>query len=194
MLRLASIVEGHGDAAAIPVLFRRLSDHLSLPIGEVLKPIRIPKQRLMKAGELERAVELAARQTGPGDAIFILVDADTDCPATVGPQLLRRAVAVHSDRRIAAVLAKSEFEAWLVAAAGSIAGRRGLSSPLLAPNDPESIRDAKGWLSRHCRSGFQYRETLDQEGLAAVFDLNVARASSSSFDKLCRELEALRAP
>jgi len=61
---LSCIVEGHGDAAALPVLLRRMTERMIpgavLDLGCVL---RIPRTRLIKPGELERAVELAARKS-----------------------------------------------------------------------------------------------------------------------------------
>jgi hypothetical protein len=85
------------------------------------------------------------------------------------------------------VLAKSEFENWFIAAAESIAGDSGLAPGLSSPSDPESIRDAKGWLQKAMPPGRKYSETIDQPSLASKFDLNAARRAPS-FDKLCREI------
>ncbi|MGH9393755.1 MAG: DUF4276 family protein, partial [Terriglobales bacterium] len=89
------------------------------------------------------------------------------------------------------VLAHSEFETWFVAAAESLRGRRALDDELAAPAEPETIRDAKGWLSAHMPPSTRYSETLDQAALAAAFDTDLARRRSPSFDKFCRSLEAL---
>jgi hypothetical protein len=59
---------------------------------------------------------------------------------------------------------------------------------LVAPADPESIRDAKGWLQKAMPPGRKYSETVDQPSLASKFDLNAARRAPS-FDKMCREIE-----
>lgn len=139
-------------------------------------------------GQLERAVELAARRTSREDAILVILDADDDCPAELGPELLERARRARSDRRIYVVIAKSEFESWFIAAARSIAGHRGLELELDIPDDPEAIGDAKGWLSRSSAPGKSYRETLDQPALSQVLSLDEARRSPS-FDKLWRSLE-----
>ncbi len=69
-----------------------------------------------KANEVERAVEFAARRMEPPRAILILIDADDDCPAQVGPELLHRATVARSDVPLGVVLAKREFEAWFLAA------------------------------------------------------------------------------
>jgi hypothetical protein len=75
LLRLIPIVEGHGDVEAVPLLLRRVfHEHLDRTGIEVLRSIRVPKSKLLKDGELERAVELAARQTQPGDAVIIISD------------------------------------------------------------------------------------------------------------------------
>jgi hypothetical protein len=55
---MAVIVEGHGEVEAVPVLIRRIAAEV-VPRQEVLiKPIlRVPANRLIKQGELERTVE-----------------------------------------------------------------------------------------------------------------------------------------
>jgi predicted GTPase len=50
---------------------------------------------------------------------------------------------------------------------------------IVAPDDPESIRGAKEWLTRHMERGRSYSETLDQPSFAARFDLQAARALPS---------------
>ena len=92
-----------------------------------------PEIKVVKKGELERAVELAARKIGGQGAIFILLDSDDDCPAQLGPALLCRALEVRSDLPIAVVLAKHEFEAWFLAAAESLRGYKGLKNDLAPP-------------------------------------------------------------
>ena len=130
---------------------------------------RVKRNRIVKPGEMERAVELAARRAGPEGSILILLDADRDCPGELAPKLLRRAVGARSDRPISVVLAKSEFESWFIAAAESIAGRQGIRKTAQAPATPESINDAKAWLSGCMPSGRSYRSTRDQPGLATIF-------------------------
>ncbi len=191
MQRIASIVEGHGDVKAVPILLRRIARQLcSGSIPNILRPIRVGRYKIVKSGELERATELAARQTGTRGCILILLDADDACPAELGPELLARAVATRPDRDIRVVIAKSEYEAWFLAAAHSIVGHRGIRPLSDRPPDPESIRDAKGWLTAHLPSGQSYRETLDQPALSEIFDLDAAR-KAPSFDKLWRDVSWL---
>jgi len=88
------------------------------------------------------------------------------------------------------VLAKTEFESWFLAAAASIAGRRGIAESVTPPAKPEAVRDAKGVLSSWMPGNRSYRPSRDQAALAAVFDLHDARFAPS-FDKLWRDVEAL---
>lgn len=193
MLRIAAIVEGHGEVDAVPILLRRIAERTAPDFAvEVPRPIRVKRQQVLKPGELERAVELAALRAGPDGGILILLDADEDCPAALGSCLLRRAAATRPDHAIRVVLAKVEYEAWFLAAASSIAGRRGVDETALPPPEPESIRDAKGWLSARMPVGHRYRETLDQAAFSAILDLDIAR-TAPSFDKLWRDVATLLA-
>jgi hypothetical protein len=134
----------------------------------------------------------AAGNRVPGaGGILVLVDADDDCPGTEGPAWLARAQKARSDKPVAVVFAKREFEAWFLAGASSLAGKRGMSTNLAAPPSPEEERGAKQWLTKQMEGSRAYKETLDQPALADVLDLDQARAGSPSFDKLCREVERL---
>ena len=157
---------------------------------DILKTIGIPKSRLIRPGELERAIELAARKTEGRGAVVVLLDSDDECPGKVGPDLLRRALIARSDVQVSVVLAKREFEAWFLAAIESLAGSRGLLAGLKAPPDPEGVRGAKEWLTEHMEFGCTYRETLDQPALAARLSLHAARRADS-FDKFYRDMVRL---
>ncbi len=190
-VKIGCIVEGDGEVEAVPVLIRRIAWDLypELPII-VERPIRAPRNLVVKADELERRVELAARRVDGQGVIFIILDSDVECPAELGPALLDRASQTRSDLPIAVVLAKQEFEAWFLAAAESLRGQRGLKDDIDSPNDPEAIRDAKGWLSKRMEDSRTYRETRDQAAFAALFDIEQAR-EADSFDKCYRDIVRL---
>ncbi len=191
MLRLAAIVGGDGECEAVPILVRRIARALDPGLIPVVHPVlRVPESRLIKQGELERTVELAARKLGGQGGILIVLDCDDGCPAEDGPKLLGRAVAVRSDIPISVVLAKREFEAWFLAAAESLRGRRGLSGNLTAPPDPEAVRGAKEWLADRMPQDQAYSETTDQPALTHLFDLGAARRADS-FDKCYRAISQL---
>lgn len=186
------IVEGHGEVEAVPVLLRRVAGRLDPNRSvEVRRPIRVNRGTLVKQPELSRYVDLAGRMHGGLGATLVLVDADDDCAATMGPELQSWARAARPDVAVAVVLAVHEYEGWFLASASSIAGHRGLPADLAAPDEPESVRDAKGWLQRRRTDGLAYAPTVDQPALSARFDIDAARAMAPSFDKLCRELRRL---
>lgn len=191
MPRLAAIVGGDGEREAVPILVRRIAQTLDPGLIPIIKPVlRVPESRLVKQGELERTVDLAARKIGAHGGILILLDCDDGCPAKEGPALLARASAARPDVPIATVLAKREFEAWFLAAAESLRGNRGLAGDLSAPPDPEAIRGAKEWLADRRLLEQSYSESTDQPALTALFDLTAARRADS-FDKCYREIVGL---
>jgi Domain of unknown function (DUF4276) len=190
-VRLACVVEGQGDERAVPILVRRVAAALDPMLGvSIVLMVRRPKSKLLRPPGLEDAVELAARATGQGGAILVLLDSDDDCPAELGPRLLERARAQRGDRSLAVVLAKREFEAWFLADAESLRGQQGLPGDLQAPPDAEAISDAKGWLSDRMPRGETYVETRHQPAFAASLDLDRARRADS-FDKCYRDLARL---
>lgn len=73
---------------------------------------------------------------------------------------------------------------------GCIVEGHGEVEAVPAPDDPEAIRDAKGWLSERMENNRTYRETRDQPALTALFDLERAR-HVDSFDKCYREIVRL---
>jgi hypothetical protein len=89
------------------------------------------------------------------------------------------------------VLAKCEYEAWLIASAESISGHRGLPADLTCPASPDELRDPKGWLSNRLPAGRRYQPTLDQTALTAHLDFALARERSRSFRKLLSALDKL---
>ncbi len=190
-VKIAAIVEGHGECEAVPILIRRIAQMIDPGfVPKVLPPLRVPATRLFKEGEVERSIELAARKLEGRGGVLIIVDCDWEncCPAEQGPVLLKRAIVTRGDLPIAIVLAKREFEAWFLAAAESLRGRCGLPDDLEPPIDPETIRGTKEWLSHRMLPGRSYAETTDQPVLTAAFDMEVARRADS-FDKCYREVK-----
>jgi hypothetical protein len=176
-IKVGCVVEGHGEVKALPILLRRMGNSIDPEVHlEIMPPIRRPRGSLVnKEGELERAVELAALKARPRGGVFVLLDSDDDCPAKLAPKLLGRAEPAGIELPVTVILPKREFEAWFLAAAKSLRGKRGLPADLEPPRDAEEIRGAKEWL-RARMAGRTYAETIDQPALAAVFDLNLARA------------------
>ena len=197
MMAVASIVEGDGEVAALPVLLRRLGQwrgtrgHV-----DVLPPIRVRKDRFLnRPEEFSRHLKLAAEKCKESGWVLILFDADDDCPAEKGAAVLRAAQAIIPYRRVAVVLANREYEAWFIAAAESLKGCRGFQSrPNDTQVDPEISRNAKGWVRERMPAGAGYGETTDQPGFSARFDLDLAHQRGRSFRKLCSEWDKNTSP
>jgi hypothetical protein len=187
-MKVATIVEGDGEVAAVPVLLRRIAEWRTPEVfTDVLPPIRVRRDRFLKLDEeFQRYLRLAAAKCEDDGWILVLLDADDDCPAQLAEQILARAAASIAHRKVSVVLAKREFEAWFVAAAESLNGYRGFSFDPAERIDAETPRDAKGWLRQRIASGV-YGETTDQPAFAARFDLQQAFDGSRSFRKLCSE-------
>lgn len=191
MATIVPIVEGHGEVEAVRTLIVRTAQEVSPDIHvDVAQPIRVKRLLVVKPEELEKRIRLAARKGGTDGRILVLLDADQDCPAELGSQLLSRAQQERNDRRIAIVIAKTESEAWFVAAAPSLVGPWGLTANVVAPADPESLASPKEWIRARMQGG-RYRETTHQASLTSRFDLAMARRAAPSFDKMCRSVATL---
>lgn len=191
-LRIAPIVEGHGEDLAVRILLQRLwTEVLGQDYVEVLKPIRSSRTKMTQSRELERALDLAVlklRSAASSDPalVLIMLDADEDLACVLGPNLLQRAKAHRGDADISCVVATVEYETWFVAAAESLSELLELSEAI--PLSPESSRSGKAWIQKRFR-GVKYSPTVDQPAMTRRMDLLQARGRSPSFDKLCRELE-----
>jgi hypothetical protein len=193
IINMAVIVEGHSEVESVPVLIRRIAAEIDPSVFiDIKEPIRRPASKLKRPGELENAVELAARKIGGNGGVLILLDCDGygECPKTDAPLLLSRAHASRSDIPVSVVLANKEYETWFIAAAESLRGKRRLSESLEIVADPENIRDAKGWLSHRMPQNDPYSEVNDQPALTGKFDMQSARRARS-FDKCYREIAGM---
>lgn len=191
ILDVCSIVEGHGEVAAMPFLVRRIRDFVKPDFQvNILRPIRVPRHKVIKQGELERAIELAMRQSKSPRILFILLDADDDPPCIFGPDLLARAHQSRRDIPIGVVLANREFESWFLSALESLQGCCGLAENLPSLSNSETKRDAKGELSKYMKDRV-YSSIPDQAALTKIFNMELARRNSDSFDKCWREIERL---
>lgn len=193
-LRVAVIVEGHGEFTAIRGLLNRIwYEHLNGDGLEVLRPFRIPQGKILNEDGLKKAVDAAKidlDRRPPDDfrkLVIILIDSEGKPPCQLAPQLLLWANQARSDADIACVLPHIMFETWFVAAATSLAGQNDLPSHLTTPDKPEENRLGKGWLKKQLPR--KYIETVDQARFVGRMNLAECRANSPSFDKLCRELQ-----
>ena len=172
MRRIFSIVEGKGDADATPMLILRvLAAQNASDRAQPGKAQHEHKGTLLKRGELER-IARTLLQKARGDArVLLLIDADDDCAATLGPKLQDRLDREFGTGVCAAVVAVREYENWLIA--------------------DEAALDAKRTLSDRRTDGRSYRPTADQAHLTAQVNVETVRQHCRSFDKLWREIARL---
>lgn len=182
-MKIQTIVEGYGDVIAVPVLLRRLRDEAGAYGLDVGRPIRSRHSDLVQETSLRKVVQLARRQPQCG-AILVLLDSDDACPKEKAPEIEAWARAETGDVPVAVVMAKSEFEAWFLAAVESLRGMRGIVENAEPPEKPEEIRGAKERLEELMLRGRSYSETADQAALAAQFDMSQAYRECRSFRRL----------
>lgn len=187
MSRVVAIVEGDGEVEAIPVLLRNISNRVTPnEYPEILPPIRVRRDRFLNIEEdFSRHLLLAHAKCKSDGWILIVLDADDDCPKDLSARLLERAKTLLPLARISVVLANREYEAWFIASAQSLHGKRGFEC-LEQSADAETPRDAKGWMREHMQSG-AYRPRTDQPAFSAALDVELAASNSRSFRKLVKE-------
>ncbi len=190
-MRILPIVEGDGELAAVPALLRRVLQDLNRHDVKVA-----PAQ---KRGELPRVLSRfdAFLQTALLERCPILWVMDYDCAdcddeAKHAALLQERANNIARGASVEFVFMVQEFESLFLADHETT--RKvfaDISSVCTFPADPESVRDAKGWLSRARPKGSAYKPTLHQAKLAAQLDLNRLRSRSQSFVRFHSAVERL---
>jgi hypothetical protein len=191
-LAILPIVEGHSEAEAAPVLLRRLLLRLERPEIQIARPFRVPRLKMVRPGEIERAVIQGIRDRQDIGAVLVILDADDDDPLHLEASLLERCrKASHLPSAVVAPC--REFEAWFLGSKDSLRGVCGIRQTANAPDGPETIRDAKGRLTSNMDEGRRYLEIDDQPVLAARMDLDLVLRRCLSFQRLTSELERILA-
>ena len=186
---IALIVEGKAEVESVPLLIRKLLARNGAHDVSIARPFRVKRNRVVREGEMERAVQLCLNSRPNPVGLIVLLDADDDCPARLGPTLLGRCRSV-TGLPVFVVLASRELESWFLGAKESLRGVRGIRGDATAPEDPEGIRGAKERLSQNMMPG-RYIEVDDQPALAARMDPEEAARLCPSFARFRSALHAL---
>jgi hypothetical protein len=155
VITIATVVEGHGEVRALPILVRRVAHEHGYYDVETPEPFRLPRGRFLTPAEFERVIEIQARSVVGSGGVVALLDADNDCAVELAKKIREGYL---GNRRYALVAAVREYESIFLA--GKVVG------------DPEEVRDAKRAVTR--LTG-KYRETVHQASLSAMVDLDHAR-------------------
>jgi hypothetical protein len=191
MIYVAPIVEGHGEVEAFPPLLHRIvraEGYQGLLL--VNAPIRVKIGSFLNDPDYrrKRLVLAAAKAAEHNGIVVVLLDCEDNCPAELGPTLLREAREARHDVRTLIALTYREYETWFLAAARSLRGRRGLPADLEPPQNPEAIRGAKEWLGRRMET--PYDPIIHQAEFSRAMDFAEAR-TNASFDRLYAHISEL---
>jgi hypothetical protein len=188
---LATIVEGRSEVESVPILLRRILSSLQAsPVIAVARPFRVSRTRVVREGELERALEQVIRDRSNVKGIIVLLDAEDDDPAALGSRLLDRCRKTTNIPAVV-VLAIREFEGWFLGAKESLRNLQGITSGAKAPEKPETIRGAKERLTRNMQPGRRYLEVEHQPAFAEKMDIQAAAARCPSFQRLLDKVKEL---
>jgi len=205
---IVPIVEGHGEVQAVPILIQRWLQHRRFHLNfslDVKGLVRASGNGALKVAHnaddelgVEHYIEYALLRRP--DAIIVILDADDDAPASLGPVLLDRARAsVPSDFPICVVLAVREFEAWFLSAFPSPVFRANLEASgyilsrrtLPRGTDVETIANCKAYVARLIGIP-KYEPTTHQPALTGILPFTQAMCRRSpSFARLLTELDSL---
>ncbi|MCG2773825.1 MAG: DUF4276 family protein [Desulfobacterales bacterium] len=174
----------------MPILLRRICVQMQAVNIQIARPYRVKRNKVVKAGELERAIEQGIRDRSNIGAILLLLDAEDDCPAALAPELSERCRQT-THLPVAVVLANIEMEGWFLGGKESLRGVCGIKPDAVAPPNPESIRGAKERLSKNMEYGRRYLEVDDQPTMATQVNSDLTQGRCPSFDKFLREVQNL---
>ena len=194
MTTIIPVVEGVGDATALPGLLGRiLLERYNRPdvmVAQGRTNVVTANGRQKLESKLDNFLQHA--QNKPEcDAILILLDTDGDCPVALAQGLLRRCEQVGLMRPLEIVCAHWSYESWFLASLDTIKGRRGISDTAALSHDAEDVQNPKQWLTNQMPPGRAYKETTHQAPLTQHIDIGMAHNNSRSFRRLCHALELL---
>jgi hypothetical protein len=183
MRPILPIVEGRGDALAVPELIRRVLHEHEIFDVRVLTPQERGDLPKVKA-KLESFLKIASYEKAP---ILMVLDFDCDfceCPLREREELLASARSIHIDQAFDVCFMVKEYESlFLWDEDTTRAVFPAIPKGRAFPPDPESVRDAKGWLSNALPKGVAYKTTVHQQKLTARLDLDRLRECSPSFQR-----------
>jgi hypothetical protein len=167
---IATVVEGHGEVKALPVLLRRIAyELLGVPYVLVPPPYRVKRNRMTQPAELSPASRFQSVRVADRGGVLVLADADDDCAVNLAADLRQAA----QPTPVEVAIAVREFEAWFLGAVESLRGHSAVRDDAVYDGNPERPRAAKGVLEELMTE--PYRETLHQPAFAAMVDIQQAQ-------------------
>ncbi len=185
MSKLHLIVEGEGDASAMPVLVRKILN------ANALDHIQITRPQI--SGDLRKVFKRLGDFMGYGlkneCPILWVLDCDDNIGGVVGCPVrhvenLRLAMqeqGIHQTQSVEFAFFTKEFESLFLAEELALRDFYRLPEALGIDGDARNRRDAKGEISKLLGKSRGYKETIDQAKIAARLDLNVCRKVSRDY-------------
>ena len=187
-MKLIPIVEGPGDASAVP--------HLLRGILYANKIFDVEIDRPYKAGEFFKVRKvfpnLIRALEKEGALLLVLIDCDDGCAVTKASELRDLIPEDLAHVRLEIAFIVREYESLFLFDPETTRACLQIANDIAFPDQPEELRGVKGWLSRVMGEGRAYKETVDQEQITARLDLDVIRPRSRSFRHLESALRRLR--
>lgn len=183
MNRILPIVEGDGDLKAVPVLLRNLLTLHGLHETQILPPHKRGELPKVTAG-FDNYFRMALKENA---AILLVLDFDCencDCPYQEAEKLYQRAQSIRSNWPFKIAFLVKEFESLFLAETQAAKNVLALPPGTKFPDEPETIRDAKGWLSKALPKGSAYKPTVHQAKITAHLNFEQLRKTSSDFRHL----------
>jgi hypothetical protein len=186
------VVEGHGDVEAFPTLVARAAHAFGVQAFST-RPIRAGGfPRLVRQGEFERFVRLAA---GRPDAarVVVALDLDDGCAMEESAGMNERRLALEGELGIPIDLCfcVREYESWFLEELENLRADCPNYDWLVEVEceNPTSIRAAKGFLGRAMKAN--YKETVDQLRLTRALNIPSLYEKSRSFRKFVKCITGL---
>lgn len=179
-MQILPVVEGAGDVSAVPEVLRRILAESQLFECQVLRPFKAGDYYALRK-RFPNYVRMFAKERA---AVLVLLDCDDGCAVEWATELAELIPQDLIELPIRFAFAVREFESFFLADSATSKAHLLIDLKVDFPSDPEVIRGAKEWLSRHMASGKAYKETIDQQALAAKMNLATVSAKSHSFRHL----------
>lgn len=171
-------VEGHGELGSANKLVQKIIAH-----DEHENIYFSPAQRMPgvhKDDVLKKIVDIC-RLDANTEGILIIRDDEDNCPRELAPEKARFLRTLSPPWPIAYCIMYREFETLFVAYADEFKGKtishliKGeirFSETLQKPENPETIRGAKEWISRAMVGNRAYKPTVDQLSLTSALNVS----------------------
>lgn len=185
MSKLHLIVEGDGDALALPILVRKILNANALDHVQLTHP--------QKSGDIRKVFKRLEDFMGYGlknacPILWVLdcdikIDGTDGCPVS-HVENLRTAIAeqkIHKTQPVEFAFFTKEFESLFLAEQSAL--KDFYSLPDTLEIDPGAVlrRDAKGEISKLLGKERGYKESIDQAKIAHRLDLDTCRAVSRDY-------------